>query len=272
MQSSYIDTHIHLDAYSAEAQGTILAELAGCGVTSLISVSMGLESARSNLLLSRQHASVKPAFGFHPEQPLPTAEEADELFLFMEHHLKDMAAVGEVGLPYYTRIEAEARGETWDNRPYEELLERFIAFAAKHGKPIVLHAVYEDADVAYALLKKHGMLAAAHFHWFKGSADTIERLARGGSYISFTPDLLYEEDIQELARRYPAEQVMTETDGPWPFEGPFAGRLTHPCMTAEVAAAWAEITGIEAQSAVELLYRNALRFYRLEEAAAGSEF
>ncbi|WP_054957740.1 TatD family hydrolase [Paenibacillus dakarensis] len=259
--SPLIDTHIHLDTYPEEQQTAILDNRQGCGLKSVISVSMNLESSRRNLELACQYQGfVEPAFGFHPEQPLPSDDEIKALFSFMDEHVNDMVAVGEVGLPYYSRLEALAAGGAWDNTLYENLLERFIIFAKQHHKPIVLHAVYEDADAACDLLKKHGV-TSAHFHWFKGSAETLQRMADAGYYISFTPDLLYEPEIQELAREYPPSQVMTETDGPWPFEGPFAGQVTHPVMTAEVAAAWAEIQGVSVNEARRILYSNACRFY-----------
>ncbi|NMO96355.1 TatD family hydrolase [Paenibacillus lemnae] len=263
MRSAYIDTHIHLDTYPETEQHRILEELEACGVKSLISVSMHLESSRRNRALSLLDSRVKPAFGFHPEQPLPGEEEVEALFAFMEAHLDIMAAVGEVGLPYYSRLEAQSQGQSWDNLPYQKLLERFISFAAKHGKPIILHAVYEDADIACDLLEQYDV-RAAHFHWFKGSPETVKRMADCGYYISFTPDLLYEEEMMDLAAKYPMLQVMTETDGPWPFEGPFQGRTTHPGMTSDVAHAWARIRGLDPDKAHSILYDNARRFYRLD--------
>lgn len=82
-----------------------------------------------------------------------------------------------------------------------------------------------------------------------------------GYYISFTPDLLYELEIMELARSYPPDQVMAETDGPWLFEGPFAGQLTQPAMVLKVAEAWAAIQGIAPEEARCRLRENTKRFY-----------
>lgn len=258
-----VDTHIHLDTYSEDQQQMILEELPYSGVRNMISVSMDLDSSLRNLKLSRQFSElVKPAFGFHPEQPIPPVEEIQSLFAFMEDHLDEMIAVGEVGLPYYSRLEAVSEGKEWNNHPYEALLEQFIVFAKKHDKPIILHAVYEDADMACDLLEKHE-ITSAHFHWFKGSPETIQRLAKAGYYISFTPDIIYESEIRQLARQYPITQVMTETDGPWPFEGPFEGQMTHPRMTAEVAAAWAELHNMDLMEARRILYDNAQRLYKL---------
>ncbi|MCJ8012008.1 TatD family hydrolase [Paenibacillus sp. KQZ6P-2] len=256
-----IDAHIHLDSYEEDQQQEILSELNNVDVEGIIAVSMHLESARANLQLARQHPGlVHPAFGFHPEQPIPDEAGINELFGWMNRHAADMVAVGEVGLPYYTRTEAKEAGQPFDTRPYEELLERFIAFARDQDKPIVLHAVYEDADTACRLLELY-RIKRAHFHWFKGSPETVQHMAKQGYYVSFTPDIVYEEEIQELASVYPRSLVMSETDGPWPFEGPFAGQMTHPRMTADVALAWSRIQGLSLPEARRMLYDNAKRFY-----------
>ncbi|MNN47908.1 putative deoxyribonuclease YcfH [compost metagenome] len=84
-----------------------------------------------------------------------------------------------------------------------------------------------------------------------------------GYHISFTPDILYEPEIRDLARRYPPELVMAETDGPWPFEGPFAGRPTHPAMIHDVAAAWGALQGYSLAEAEAILTPNTRHFYHL---------
>ncbi len=107
-----IDAHIHLDAYDHAQQRDMLSGLPSClSIAGVITVSMHLESARSNLRLARQYPSlVYPAFGYHPEQPVPAPSDVDELLAWMRRHADDMVAVGEVGLPYYTRKEAEEEG------------------------------------------------------------------------------------------------------------------------------------------------------------------
>lgn len=238
-----IDAHIHLDQYEEH----MLAGLKDQGIEALIAVSMNLASSkRTRELAARYPGLVKPAYGFHPEQPLPAEDELDALLKWITDHADSMAAIGEIGLPYYSRAEAIARGGAWEMEPYLALLDRLLGLAAQLAMPVVLHAVYEDAWTVCDLLERHG-LTQAHFHWFKGPAATVERMISRGYFISFTPDLLYEPEIQELARRYPPELVMAETDGPWPFEGPFAGRSTHPAMVHDVAAAWGRCMDIPFQ-------------------------
>ncbi|MBB3109336.1 TatD DNase family protein [Paenibacillus phyllosphaerae] len=262
-----IDTHIHVDLYEASEQEPLLQSAFANGVDAVVAVSMHLASSKRNRELAERYAGqVMPAYGFHPEQPLPSEEEVERLLAWMEERAEagEAFAVGEVGLPYYMRTEAEAADMPFDETGYVALLERFIHFAAKHDLPIALHAVYEDAAKALALLEAHGV-RRAHFHWFKGSDETITRMIRQGYHISITPDVLYEPEIQAIVKRYPLDQIMTETDGPWPFEGPFAGERTNPGMVQEVAAAIARLKEIDAKEAAEQLYRNAVQFYSLSD-------
>ncbi|MCU6708915.1 TatD family hydrolase [Paenibacillus sp. J5C_2022] len=262
---SCIDAHIHLDMYSEEEREAMLQEALGEGVKAVVAVSRHMESALVNYGLAQRYPQgVHPAYGFHPEQELPADDDIRQLIEWIRerHAAGEPFAIGEVGLPYYMRTEAEAVGQPFDEAPYIELLDRFVALAAELDRPIVLHAVYEDADKACGLLERHGV-RKAHFHWFKGSEDSIRRMAASGYYVSVTPDVAYEEEIKSLVRQYPLTQLMTETDGPWPFEGPYAGKRTIPSMTKEVVADIAVLKGLQAQEAAEQLLRNTKQFYTL---------
>ncbi|AIQ45396.1 DNAase [Paenibacillus sp. FSL R7-0273] len=266
-----IDAHIHLEQYDQAVLEDMLSGLPGQGIDGLIAVSMNLESSVRTLELARRAPGlIKPAYGYHPEQPVPEEAELAALLRFIEEHAAHMAAVGEIGLPYYSRAEALERGLPFEMEPYIRLLDTLLGAAAQLGKPVVLHAVYEDALTACDLLDKHG-IRDAHFHWFKGPEEAVARMIERGYYISFTPDIVYEPEIQALARRYPPELVMAETDGPWPFEGPFAGRLTHPAMIRDAAAAWGALHGYSPAQAEALLSANTARFFRLYESTGSLE-
>ncbi|SCN29617.1 Protein of unknown function [Bacillus cytotoxicus] len=102
--------------------------------------------------------------------------------------------------------------------------------AKEYHLPIILHAVYEYADIVCDLLEKHG-ISYAHFHWFKGSKETMERVIRNGYYISITPNTLYKEKIGSIVSFYPLKYMVIETDGPWEFQ---VNQITHPNMIKDV--------------------------------------
>ncbi|KRE93278.1 DNAase [Paenibacillus sp. Soil766] len=260
---SAIDAHIHLDMYNEASAKSIIADLEASQVQALIVVSRHLDSCKA----TQQLKSLAPdrifaAYGFHPEQELPTETQVETLIGWMSEHVSEMVAVGEIGLPYYSRHEVEEAGKAFDVAPYIQLLERFLQLAAQWDKPVVLHAVYEDAEIVCDLLAKYG-LKRAHFHWFKGPSQTVERMIEAGYVISITPDVLYEDEIRTLVRKYPLELMMVETDGPWPFEGPFACEETHPRMIHEVIGQIADLKGKSVQDTAAILLQNTCRFYQL---------
>lgn len=258
MQRAIIDAHIHLDQYDTEEREQIIESLLDQTVKSVISVSSHLESAKQTLALAQKNEQIKPAFGYHPEQPLPKEDELEALFAFIKDHHQQMVAIGEVGLPYYLR----RKNPKISREPYEELLECFIKQAIDYNKPLVLHAIYEDAEVVCDLLEKHSY-QRAHFHWFKGSERTVKRMIENGYFISVTPDVVYETEIQQLVKQYPLSQMMAETDGPWPFSGPFEGQVTHPHLIHHAIQAIAEIKQLDSSIVYQTLYENTKQFYQL---------
>lgn len=259
----WIDAHIHVDKYAPEERERLLAEAYAEGCEAVVGVSVNLESSRVNRDLALRHAGrFMPAYGHHPEIPVPGPEEEAELFAWIRkrHEAGERFAIGEVGLPYYTRTEAEKAGRPFDEGPHLELLDRFAALAAELDRPIVLHAVYEDAEKACDALERHGV-RRAHFHWFKGPESAVRRMIARGWHVSVTPDVVYEPEIRELVRAYPLELLMAETDGPWQYEGPYAGRATTPALVRDVIRAVAELKGLGVNETAGVMLETTKRFY-----------
>jgi TatD DNase family protein len=260
---TWIDAHIHLDKYEPDEREPLLQAAFAAGTEAVVAVSMDLASCEANRALAAAHPGrIMPAYGYHPEQPVPSEAEEAALFAWIRerHAAGEAFAIGEVGLPYYTRSEVEAGGGRFDEAPYLGLLDRFAALAAELDRPIVLHTVYEDAEKACEIMERHGV-RRAHFHWFKGPEAAIARMIALGYYVSITPDVTYEPEIQELARHYPIELLMAETDGPWPHEGPYAGQQTSPAMAGDAVRQIAAIKGLDTADAAARLLANTRTFY-----------
>ena len=257
------DAHLHVDLYPAATRSAMLEQAWADGVEAIVAVSMDFASSKINRELGlRYPGRVLPAYGYHPEQAVPDRTTHAALLTWIRQRAADgeLFAIGEVGLPYYRRTSAEAAGETLLLGPYIELLESFVALAGELKRPIALHAVYDDAETVCDLLEKH-RVEHAHFHWFKGPPETIGRMMASGYYLSITPDVAYEPEIQSLVTRYPLELMMTETDGPWPFEGPYNGQPTLPAMTADVVRHIARLKGIGEAEAATRTRDNMRSFY-----------
>ncbi|MGG0077067.1 TatD family hydrolase [Bacillus wiedmannii] len=249
----WIDSHIHVDQYKDEEKSRLLKDVENSKeIKGLIAVSMNYQSCKETLSLAKRYPFVHPAIGFHPEQPI-RKEDCEQTYKLIEDHVEDIVAIGEVGLPYYLR--KEEKDITLE--PYIAVLKRFIELARKYDLPIVLHAVYEDADIVCDLLEEH-KVSRAHFHWFKGSETTMKRMMRNGYYISITPDVLHKEKIRKIVSYYPLEYMMVETDGPWEFQEDV---MTHPRMIREVLKEISVIKNMSVDKVTETIYENTIQFY-----------
>lgn len=253
-----IDAHTHLDRYSMDTPREYFDT--DDSIENVISVSIHLESCIQNHGLFLKDPRVKPAYGFHPEQELPSVLQLEELLGWMGNHQDSMVAIGEVGLPYYKRT-AISDGFP-EKEKYKELLETFIIQAKQWNKPIILHAIYDDAPIVCHLLEKHS-IAKAHFHWFKGDIKTMERLAANGHCISITPDIVYKKKTQDLVSAFPLEQIMVETDGPWQFEGPFEKMKTHSSMIHQSVKIIARIKQLPMEETYVRIFENTTSFFSL---------
>lgn len=250
-----IDAHIHLDWYKPGEQQQLLQTLK---VDGIIAVSNDFESCKEVWRLAQIYPFVYPALGWHPEQALPAKQEVESILQAIDQKFRDIVAVGEVGLPYYTKL----ADPSFDVTPYHAILEQFMLACKKYDLPIILHAIYEDAPIVCDMLEKY-QVRKAHFHWFKGDRPTIQRMIANRYMISITPDCWYEEEIQLLIKQYPLELIMAETDGPWAFKDPFQNQMTHPNMIIDVMKKIAELKHLSFESVKEQITRNTIEFYQL---------
>lgn len=205
------DSHIHLDQFS---DAEIYAMLQTAELNGVLAVATNLASCERLLKLKRQCPKVHISAGFHPEQPLPSTTEQNELFDWIAKNHAELTACGEVGLPYYLKREKP----DLDYTPYIALLERFIVVSKRYDLPLNLHIVYDDTEIALDLLAKHG-IQKAHFHWFKANDAMLDKLLATPYFVSLTPDILHNPKTQNVAQRFPLERLLIETDAPWQHDG-----------------------------------------------------
>ncbi|SFJ46056.1 TatD family hydrolase [Thermoflavimicrobium dichotomicum] len=251
---NYFDAHIHLEKYTDTEIDQILRDPQLEGV---LAVSMDLPSSERTLALKRRFPDkIRIACGFHPEQE---AQEVEPLVRFIQAHADEIDAIGEIGLPYYLHQTNTQMGQSFHYLSYTEILRTFLQLAKDLDKPVILHAVYDDAARACDLLEEYG-IRRAHFHWIKADPSTLKRMAEHQYYVSFTPDILYKKKTADIAAIYPLSLIMVETDGPWPFEGPFTGMKTTPTMLPEVIQHIAHLRQINPVELEAILLNNVKQF------------
>ncbi len=254
-----IDSHVHLDAAQYADVDQVIKRAIAAGVEAVVAPGIGPSSnARLTQLVRDYPGFVYRAIGFHPEN----SELADSDFAATVAELRAnrdaICALGEVGLPWY----GEGAREPAIQEQARVTLFRFAQIAVELDLAMILHAPHDTAAPALEIIRTVGVRRAV-FHWHKSDAATTAATVRAGYYISITPEVAYCERDKELARVIPLNRMLVETDGPWPYQAPFAGRPTEPAMVAEAITAIAAVRGESVAAVRDATVANARALFRI---------
>lgn len=257
----FIDAHIHLSdpAYDGKIP-QIIEEARQTNVVAMVSNSMNLDTSRSSLRLAEEHPGlVYTALGIHPwntSQLLPN--ELEQTIDFIQQkgaNDKRVVAIGEVGLdPQYAKRKEQKELQI---KVFHEMLH----LAEKLTLPVIVHSRWSAEKILNILVSYR--LRAVLWHWFSGPTDLLPKIIERGDYVSEGPPTVFSDRIQEVVRLVPLERLLTETDGPVRYYGPFKDKLTTPAFIPEVVKAMGEIKGVKENEVAEQIYRNFVNFTQI---------
>jgi len=254
-----IDSHAHLTF--PDLSGVLSAVLDRCaagGVDRIITVGTDVADARAALDLARQHeGTIFAAAGFHPHQ---AAKMMTDDLAAMEGLWRDpqVVALGEMGLDYhYDFAPRDVQQDVFGAQ-----LERASAF----DKPVVIHS-REALDDTMAILSERGFVGRrVVFHCFTGTPDEAASIAALGWRISFTGVVTFKrsQELQAIARAYPADQLMIETDAPYLSPEPVRHkRPNEPSYVVHTAGFLADLRGETLEDLAATTAQNTVAFFGL---------
>ena len=196
----YLDAHSHLDMYR-DGGAKALEDIDARGILT-ISISMNPQSYRFSCALAETSPLVIPAFGVHPWEAPGYVDRLDEL----DAELDTAPIIGEVGLDF--RFVTDSKQYSTQERVFEY----FLAHAEETGKILDLHTPGAETAVAQRLRARD--ISRAIIHWYSGPMEAFEALIDIGCYFTVGVDVLFSEQIRDIARRIPLHLLLTETDNP----------------------------------------------------------
>jgi TatD DNase family protein len=248
-----IDTHAHLDEYGDI--DAIVSTAREAGLTAIVGVGMGVESnGRILEIAGRYPGFVYPAIGWYPADLTRDAMEAH--LAYVEINIVNAVAVGEIGLDYLSHIREEVPKVF-----QQEVLEALLRIAQSHGKPALLHTRYSWKD-ALGLALDVG-LERAVFHSFTGPGKVLRILLDAGYYVSVSPAVAYNREMQRVARETPLDRLLLETDCPVVFAEHRTGDEppATPADLLKTLRAVASVTGIPEDEVAAATTANAKRLF-----------
>lgn len=253
-----IDSHCHLTYAELSELEAVLARAAEAGVERIISVATDLADAAAALSLARKYPDVvRVAAGIHPHGA-GKVSDADLEELARLWRDEPVVAFGEMGLDYHYDF-AE---RSVQKHVFAEQLRRALPL----DRPIIIHS-REALDDTIAILIDEGYSGRrVVFHCFGGGPAEADLIGAHGWRVSFTGTVTFRKskETQEVARTYPADRLMVETDAPYLSPEPVRGRKPNePSFLAYTARFLAELRGESLEALAEQMTANTQTFFGL---------
>ncbi|MCW3473814.1 TatD family hydrolase [Limobrevibacterium gyesilva] len=252
-----IDSHCHLDYYSADEIGDILAHAATAGVGEMVTIGTRLTQSDIVRGIAQAHANVWCTVGIHPhnaaEHPVPAPEA-----IAAEAAYPRVIGIGESGLDYF-----------YDKAPRDVQQASFrahIRAARLAGLPLAIHARDADADIIGILRDERDSGGDFQFllHCFSSTRALAEAALAMGGYVSFSGILTFpkSQEIRDIARDIPRDRLLVETDSPYLAPVPYRGKRNEPAWVAHTATVLAQVHGMEPAAMADLTTANFRRLFR----------
>ena len=205
----------------------------------MVTVCTSLSQLKSVAAIADRYPGVCFAAGTHPHKaatdPLVTVDGLLEL----TSHPK-MVGIGESGLDYHYTRETAAR--------QRQSLTVHIEAARRSGLPLIIHARDADSDMADILKQEHanGPFSCV-MHCFSSGPELARAALDLGFYLSMSGIVTFRSAgaLREIFSAAPPGRVLVETDAPYLAPTPFRGKRNEPSYVARIAAAGAEIFGLD---------------------------
>jgi TatD DNase family protein len=254
-----IDSHAHLTFPELRDQvDDVLARADQAGVDHIITIGIDLDGAREAVELARRHPGRLYAAGaFHPHE----AEKVDDAGLAAMTDLWDdpcVVGLGEIGLDYHR--------DYADRKIQRSIFAGQLELAAPRTKPLIIHSRKAFEDVV-PMLVDHGFEGRpVVFHCFTGTPSEALQVAEHGWRISFTGVVTFptSTELQKIAKMYPKNALMIETDAPFLSPVPVRGKQPNePAYLAHTARFLADLRGVDYEELVAQIESNTRAFFAL---------
>ena len=227
-----IDSHAHIDDEQfADDREAMLGRARAAGVTTLLAIGTGPGPDKLDAAMpyAEAHEWIYTTVGIHPHEAKDvTLAHLDKLARLAKH--RKVIAWGEIGLDYF-----------YDYSPrdvQERVFRQQMALAQDAKLPIIIHCRDAWSDclrVMEEAWKPTGL--GGILHCFGSTLEDAKRGLDMGLMISFAGNSTYPktQNIRDVAKVLPLENILIETDSPYLAPQPFRGKRNEPAYVGEVA-------------------------------------
>ncbi|OUR82777.1 TatD family deoxyribonuclease [Cycloclasticus sp. 46_120_T64] len=242
----FIDSHCHLDRVDLAPYGNDLATYIEAtqadSLDHLLCVAINWEAypAMRDLVVKQPMISI--SVGVHPTEEGGYDPSVEEL---VDVAVRDkVVAIGETGLDY-ARLENNSAAIECQRQRFR----RHIAAARQCDKPLIIHTREAQADTIKIMQEESAAEVGGVMHCFTEDWSMAEAALALNFYISFSGIVTFKnaKQVQEVAKKVPADRFLIETDSPYLAPVPMRGKPNYPNYVKYVAEKMAELRGVSVE-------------------------
>ncbi len=245
-----IETHCHLD-YLKEYTLEELTQRSGeVGIEKIITIAVSPDNLEKVMKLTQEHAMIWGTQGVHPHDAEKFTSETRSQIVENAKNER-ILAIGEIGLDYFY--------EHSDRKTQHQVFETQLQIASDMDLPVVIHSRDADDDMMAILknfessLKKRGVI-----HSFTSGPELAQYALDQGFCLGFNGICTFKtaENVRDIIRMTPLEQMILETDAPYLTPVPYRGKENASFYLPFVAEKVAEVKDVPVEQLLEIAYAN----------------
>ncbi|MAT91804.1 MAG: hydrolase TatD [Halioglobus sp.] len=250
-----IETHCHLDYLEPTQLDDVLARSAEVGVERIITIAVSADNLGKVVELAHGSSVIWGTQGIHPHEAECWSEEVESA---VRAGLAEprILAVGEIGLDYYY--------DHADRGVQREVFERQLELAAQSDLPVVIHTREADEDTR-AILQNHSAHLARKgvIHSFTSSLSLAQYCLAEGFSLGFNGIATFNraDNVREVVRATPVEQLLLETDAPYLTPVPYRGKPNAPYYLPFIAESIAQTKELQVEDLLRQAYANSTALF-----------
>lgn len=257
---SVIDSHCHLDddRYGA-CRDAVVNRARKQGIAQIILPATTAARWQKVKQVTEKYHRVYPAYGLHP---MFMSQHSNQHLIELDRWIEreKPVAVGECGIDFFQSRE--------DERWQLELFQAQLSLAKNHDLPVIVH-VRKAMDQVISILRKSKLQSAGVIHSFAGSLQQAQQLYDLGFKlgIAATVDFERARKLRDVVAKIDVDALLVESDAPDQPGINHRGELNEPAFIIEHLRTMASLRGIADDALAEILNRNAIELFRLEDTA-----
>lgn len=256
---TFRDTHCH---FADEALAIrVCEESFQAGITGILACASSIPDAHMLCEAVQKIPNLMFAAGVHPHEA--TSFDGDFSCFNEFKTTGKLRAIGEIGLDFYYDFA--------DHESQIRVFSQMLELALSMNLPVSVHCRdKEDSeqayDLSYRLLKDYSKSGGRFVvHSYSGSLDYMERFAELGAWFGVNGMITFKkaENIRNLAKAYPAEKILLETDSPYLAPVPHRGKENTPAFIPLIAEALANVRETSLEEISDLTNKNAKELFAI---------